>query len=171
MLRRSPMKRTPFKSRRIVKAEGPNMDREPRAMARLPVVPNYGGGTTGPAPKTAPQRNRRLLDLAAQKPCLLLVPGCCNHRIDTTVAAHSNWGEHGKAGARKADDHWSCWACSACHRWLDQGGALEAIKRIAFDSGMRRQIEAWKQLAADPSTGDADRRAARWALERHGVTA
>jgi hypothetical protein len=169
-MKRSPMRRTPFRSR-IVKKDGPVVEREPRPMARSERSGVYSGSTTGPAPKTVAHRNRRLLDLAENKPCLLLVPGLCNHRLDTTVAAHSNWRDHGKAGARKADDQWSCWSCAACHSWLDQGGALEVIKRIAFESGMRRQIEAWKQLAADPCTGEADRRALRWALERHGVTA
>jgi hypothetical protein len=39
----------------------------------------------------------------------------------TTVAAHSNWGEHGKGKAIKAEDSYSVWACWRCHQMLDQG--------------------------------------------------
>jgi hypothetical protein len=169
MLRRSPLKRTPFKSRRIVKDEGPNVEREPHALARVPVVPNYGGGgTTGPAPKAEPMRDRALLDMAHGRLCLLLVPACCNARQDTTVACHEN---QGKGMGLKQSDERSVWGCIACHRWYDQSGAPRELKRAAFDAALPRQIQAWQSVAADPSEPARFRRAATRALARHGVTA
>jgi hypothetical protein len=74
----------------------------------------------GGAPKTEPQRNPALLAMARGQRCLLQVPGVCQPDPTTTVACHSNQSVHGKAGARKADDHWHVHGCAACHRWLDQ---------------------------------------------------
>ncbi|MEO8021088.1 nuclease domain-containing protein [Polaromonas sp.] len=117
-------------------------------------------------PKTIQHRNPHLLAMARDKPCLLLVPGCCNHRTDTTVACHSNWQEHGgKGGARKADDHYSAWGCAACHTWLDTGKAPKAQKQAIFLAGHLRQVLAWRQITANPATPARDRKAALWALD------
>lgn len=144
-----------------------------RALATVPAnrlhTGTYEGTTAAAAPKTAPLRNPALLRLARGMPCLLLVPGCCNHRVDTTVACHSNLSVHGKAGARKADDCWSCWGCSACHSWLDQGPAPLTHKTAVFMSGMARQVEFWRQIAVDTARPEADRNAATWALFHLGV--
>lgn len=51
MKRSSPLKRTAFKSRRIVKAEGPAVEREIKPLARATRAGTYAGTTTGPAPK------------------------------------------------------------------------------------------------------------------------
>lgn len=126
----------------------------------------YAGATTGPAPKSRARRRPRLLELARAMPCLLRVPGACNRDTATTVACHSNWAEHGKAGARRADDCYSVWGCSACHGWLDQGGADADQKRPIFDAALLRQQEWWERIAADTSRCEADRRAARWAIEQ-----
>jgi hypothetical protein len=129
------------------------------------------GSTTGPAPKTQPYRDPVLLELARGRPCLLMVPGICNHRIDTTAAAHSNLSIHGKSGARKADDCYTVWACAACHiPWLDQGKASAAIKERAFMEAHARQVLAWRLIATDPNESDRFRRAARRALERLNAT-
>lgn len=168
------MKRSkPMARRWIRRREGLNVPVNDRPMAplqRLERAPNYAGSTACAMPKTIPQRNRRLLDLAEGKPCLLLVPGCCNHRTDTTVACHSNLSIHGKAGRRKADDHFSVFGCAACHWWLDFGPAPEERKTAVFLAGMERQLLAWEQIEADPQQAPSDRRAARWALERLNAT-
>lgn len=117
-------------------------------------------------PKTQQHRNPRLLAMARNQSCLLLVPGCCNHRTDTTVAAHSNLGTHGKAKSRKADDFYSIASCSACHSWLDQGSASKAQKEIAFMAGHLRQVLAWRQIAGDAGAPAADRRAVTWKRAR-----
>jgi hypothetical protein len=140
-------------------------------LARLTCVPNYSGGLGPAVPKSAPYRDRALLDMAQGRPCLLLVPACCNHRLNTTVACHSNMGRHGKAGARKADDHFSAWGCSACHEWLDRSGAPIDIKNTVFLGAHVRQVFAWQQVAADPGEPARFRRAAQRALERLEATA
>lgn len=67
-------------------------------------------------PKSPRWECKRLTDLARHYACQHC--GCDN---GTTVAAHSNWPEHGKAGARKSDDIFVAYMCSTCHTWLDQG--------------------------------------------------
>ena len=132
----------------------------------------YGGSTTGPAPKPDVYRDPVLLELAKGKPCLLLVPGTCNHRTDTTVACHSNFGQHGKGGCRRADDVWTVWGCSACHiPWLDQGNkASHAQKEAAFMAAHARQVLAWRVIAADPAEPARYRRAAQRALDHLNAT-
>ena len=95
------------------------------------------------------------------------VPGVCNDDRETTVAAHSNLHEHGKAGARKADDQYSVWACARCHSWLDSSySATLEEKRAAFELAHVRQQHAWTKIAADPARSERERAAAQWALER-----
>ena len=132
---------------------------------------SYEGGTSGPEPKTEPYRDSALLEMAADQPCLLMIPGVCNHRTDTTVAAHSNLSIHGKAGARKADDCYSVFACCECHHWLDAGKASAEEKEAAFMAAHVRQVLFWRLMALLTHT-QPERfcRAARRALERLGAT-
>jgi hypothetical protein len=131
----------------------------------------YAGSTTGSAPKPeARYVDQALTDMAKDRPCLLLVPAICNHRIDTTVAAHSNLSVHGKAGARKADDCYSVWACSACHYWLDFGKAAGPAKEAAFMLAHANQVLAWRLIAMDQNEPERYRRAAARALQRLNVT-
>ena len=138
----------------------------PKAMPKM-----YRQGVTGPAtltalPKTEAKRNPHLLAMAKGKPCLMQVPGVCNNNPETTVAAHSNSHEHGKAGARKADDCYSVWACYACHAWLDQGQGAQN-RKVAdelFKAAWARQRTEWDKLT--DSTNDKDKAAAQWALEQ-----
>jgi hypothetical protein len=173
MKRSKPLRRTPMRQRRV-RAEGPTAAPEVKpwaaALAGASLKPlraaSYTGGTAATAPKTTAYRDQALLDMARDRPCLLLVPSICNHRIDTTVAAHSNLSIHGKAGARKADDCYSVWSCAACHGWLDQGGADAFLKTHAFTEAHVLQVLAWRQVAADTGEPERFRRAARRALER-----
>lgn len=163
MLRRTSLKsrqRREWEAQRASRSE-----REPKPLHRLERPVSYGGTTAAPAPKTAPYRDRALLDMARGRPCLLMVPGCCSHRVDTVVAAHSNWPDHGKAGARKADDCYTVAACHSCHAWLDQGPAPAAQKRAQFMAGHALQVWAWRNIAAATDEPERFRRAARRALE------
>lgn len=119
-----------------------------------------------PQPKSAAQRNAYLRDMARGMPCLLRVPGVCTQDRATVVCCHSNLSIHGKAGARKADDHYSVWGCAACHRWLDQGPAPKAQKYRAFMAAHLAQVLEWRAIAFDSSSQPRDRAAALWALER-----
>jgi hypothetical protein len=129
-----------------------------------------GGSTRGPAPKSQPYRDPVLLEIARGRPCLLMVPAVCTHRVDQTVACHSNLSIHGKAGARKADDCYSVWGCAACHFWLDFGRASAAHKERAFMEAHARQVLAWRLVAMDVKEPERFRRAARRALERLNAT-
>lgn len=129
-----------------------------------------GGSTTGPAPKSEPHRDDALLQMAKGRPCLVMLPAVCNHRTDTTVAAHSNLGQHGKGMARKADDAYSVWACFSCHLWLDTGKARASDKERAFMAAHARQVLAWRLVAQDHTEPERFRRAARRALEHLNAT-
>lgn len=131
---------------------------------------SYAGTTAEAAPKSEPYRDAALLEMARGRPCLLMVPAVCSHRVDTVVAAHSNLPEHGKAMGRKADDHYSAWGCFACHSWLDQSKAAGAQKAMVFQLAHARQVLAWRLVAMDANEPERFRRAARSALERLGVT-
>lgn len=96
-------------------------------------------------------RDPDLLKLAKGEPCLLQIHDkCMGDEGSTTVAAHSNWMEHGKGKSIKAEDCYSVWACHRCHSMLDQGkmNAEDAIAawRIAFEI----QVEHWRSIADNP---------------------
>lgn len=111
-------------------------------------------------------RNPHLLAMAKGKPCLFRIPGVCNHNPETTVAAHSNLSMHGKAKARKADDCYTAWGCSACHSWLDQGGAEADVKELAFTLAHIDQVLEWRKIALDRTASPKDRASAIAALTR-----
>jgi hypothetical protein len=157
------LRRIPSREERIAARQAP----KPPAVVQSLHRGVMGGSTSSPAPKSEPYRDPILLEMARGRPCLLMVPGICNHRLDTTAAAHSNLSIHGKAGSRKADDCYSVWCCAACHiPWLDQGKASAATKERAFMEAHARQVLAWRLVATDPSEPERFRRAARRALER-----
>lgn len=128
----------------------------------------YGGSVAGPQAKSRQHRNPMLLRLAMNKPCLLNIPEVCTGAWATVVACHSNLSIHGKAGARKANDEYTVWGCSACHTWLDQGPASAEKKSAAFQQAHARQVEKWREIAANRNSTVPAARAAAWALERIG---
>jgi hypothetical protein len=135
---------------------------------------SYGAAVLTAKPKTQARRNPHLLAMAKDMPCLLSIDGVCmGHNSQTTVACHSNSSQHGKAGARKADDHYSVWGCTACHRWLDQGPAPAEEKAEAFALAYKAQLRAWAQIANDALGirlySPKDRKAARWALDQYAA--
>jgi hypothetical protein len=176
MKRSAPLMRTEFKRRRpevigVDLASGPDIT----VIAKvLPVsgrivsmVAINDADFRGGVPKTVKQENRTLLDMAKGQRCLLQVPGTCSGDTATTVACHSNWSVHGKAGARKADDQYTVYGCFACHTWLDQGPAPAAEKIERFAAAHRWMVAIWLDIVAgmQPST-PRERRAAQWALDR-----
>lgn len=175
MNRGKPLVRTGF---RRIRAEGPAVYVEPKpwadALAQATLkplhVPTYSGTTTTAVPKPVQHRCPALLEMAQDRPCLLLIPGICNHRIDTTVACHSNLSIHGKAGKRRADDQYSCWGCAACHYWLDFSKALASQKEAAFTLAHARQVLAWRLVVLDLQEPALFRRAAGWALRLLNAT-
>ena len=121
-------------------------------------------GAGAACPKSLEHRNPALLAMARGKRCLLQVPGICDCNPASTVACHSNFSIHGKAGARKADDHYSVWGGSSCHRWLDQGPASYEQKQAAFMRAHLDQVLEWRRIVGDMSHTPKDRKAAHWAL-------
>ena len=87
-------------------------------------------------------RNRALLDLARGKPCMLEIPGVCNHDPATTVACHSNQIRHGHGKGIKAHDVFCAHLCADCHFWLDSGPAPRAEKVQAFQDAFERTLLA-----------------------------
>lgn len=116
-------------------------------------------------PKTEAHENKAVREMAEKRPCLIQFPDICNHDPDTTVACHSNWSDlGGKAGARKADDEYTVWGCSACHHRLDFGSLTWDEKRATFMAAHARQVFEWERIAEDLAEPIRFRRAARWAL-------
>lgn len=158
MLRRTGFRRKTIEHAPVVHTPIPEHLRRSASFSRANVAQQAD-------PKTEAHRNPTLLDMARGRSCLIQFPDICrNPDTETTVAAHSNWSEHGKAGARKADDEMSTWCCFACHQWLDQGPATEAEKRATFLAAHRRQVDHWARIAADPKEPARFRKAADWAL-------
>ena len=118
--------------------------------------------------KTIPYRDKKLLDFARGKPCLLTaVNGCLGgYNTSTTVACHSNQSKHGKGLGRKADDCYTVWGCVNCHSWLDQGKAPKAEKVRAFDAALGRQVREWEDFVATGSGMGWELIAVKKALER-----
>ena len=136
----------------------------------LAVVSRRGTYAAPPVAASIPKTPRReiphLLAMARGRPCLFRIADVCNHDPETTVAAHSNWPEHGKAMARKADDCYSAWCCFACHTWLDSGPADGEVKKLAFLAAHLEQVGEWRAIAAGLADGTPkDRAAAALALE------
>lgn len=170
------MRRTGFRRRERVAVP---QDREARLEARAAramaeVRPRAStmalSAGAAPRPKTKAMRNAHLRDMARGMPCLLQIAGVCAHDRTTVVCCHSNLSCHGKAGARKADDHYSVWGCAACHRWLDQGSASADRKEAAFMAAHFRQVMEWRAIAFAPDSTTRDRAAAAWALEHLNAT-
>lgn len=63
--------------------------------------------------------------------CTLRFIGICNYNSETTVWAHSNRLQDGKGMGIKARDEEGCYACSACHAYLDGGWVRD--KGMTFD--------------------------------------
>jgi hypothetical protein len=168
MKRSTPLRRTGFKRQAPpAAARAPLMRQQPVSGRIVRMAAINDAEFRGGAPKTEPQRNPALLAMARGQRCLLQVPGVCQPDPTTTVACHSNQSVHGKAGARKADDHWHVHGCAACHRWLDQGPAPATEKIERFAAAHRWMVSIWQDIVAGMRSGTPrEKAAARWALER-----
>lgn len=90
--------------------------------------------------KRQPYRNKKILNAARGEQCTIGSPEC-NGNPETTIAAHSNYYEDGKGKGLKADDCFVAFACSSCHRWLDEG--TDPMRRDLFHRGMKR---TWRRI-------------------------
>ena len=136
MMRRTPMKRTPFKRASTTTHESEQereqrlIDKARRAMnSVVPRAANMGSATTAaaPIPKAAPVRSEALRRAVASLPCVICgMPGY-------SQAAH---GSEGKGMGIKACDLTLFPACCdrpgvrGCHSQLDQGALFtKAVRR------------------------------------------
>lgn len=87
-------------------------------------------------------RSSRLLSLADGQGCV-----SCGRQDGTTVAAHSNLGEHGKGMGMKAHDGMTAWLCLSCHAELDQGRRMTREERRLFtlESICKTYMQLWNQ--------------------------
>lgn len=127
-MRRSPIARTPFRTK---PSEGKPL-----------------GNTTfkRKAPKKRPgYHDKRMRDACRDQPCYLRYPGICCGDPKTSSPAHSNESEHGKAGGLKARDEFTLPACWLCHAEHDQG------KRFSFEfkcTRWRAGYREWEPVRA-----------------------
>ena len=61
----------------------------------------------------------KLRRAAQGKPCMVRIPGVCNHNPETVVLAHIRRGGIGGIGM-KPNDLIGCYACDACHSEIDR---------------------------------------------------
>lgn len=78
----------------------------------------------------------KLRELARGKPCLIRIPGVCNHNPETTVLCHLRMAGISGMGL-KANDLLGAWGCSDCHRYCDTHGI---DGRTALLEGMARTL-------------------------------
>lgn len=96
-------------------------------------------------PKANMIRSKDLRESARDMPCMINSP-ICNYDMQTTVLAHSNWGEDGKGAGMKSHDIYSTFACSDCHDWIDgrhDTGQSLIERRDAFHTGMKKTWLLW----------------------------
>jgi ferredoxin len=92
-------------------------------------------------------RNPKLLRAARGQSCMIRIPDICNGDNATTVAAHSNQLKHGKGTGIKAHDCFIAWACSDCHKEIDQGKRLDKTeKQHYWQTGFERTLLAMLEV-------------------------
>lgn len=135
LIRRTPLKnKTPMK-----RGSTPMMRAAPiRTTPMPPPRAAMKARKKGKQPPKTIYRNPTLLKLAKGQLCLIRVPDVClGGRKDTTVACHSNWGRDGKGGNIKAHDWAIAFGCAACHHFIDQSKAPQAVKQGYFYPAMK----------------------------------
>jgi hypothetical protein len=80
-------------------------------------------------------RNPKILAHAKGQPCQN-----CGREDGSTVAAHSNFAEHGKAKGMNAHDLFVAELCGECHRWLDSGTGRDPSGIWQSDRGDKREM-------------------------------
>lgn len=91
-------------------------------------------------------KNKRLVSPRLQRSargqmCQMNVAGVCNYTNDTTVLAHIN--TEGSGVGLKTDDFSACFACSECHKWLDQYLGTEEDRLFYTRRALVRTWRIW----------------------------
>ena len=82
-------------------------------------------------------RDRRLLDIAHEAPCMLLlagVPGCGENK---SVPCHSDMQRHGRGVGCKSHDALAVPGCPACHAFFTR----EHLGRVGYEEAWRLALE------------------------------
>ncbi|WP_321913659.1 hypothetical protein [Paraburkholderia sp. J11-2] len=126
------MKRSGFRPRRTpLKSSGFSRKSSPLADRKTAIRRSVKKATVADGAK--------YLAACRGEPCYL--NACCpwtDWADPTVVPCHSNFAEHGKAGAMKAQHRFSVPGCFDCHRWLDQGKASYEVKYSTFADALSR---------------------------------
>lgn len=135
-MRRTPMKRTGFKSRAPTHTGYSEQDRAERRSlsaasllaSATPRAATVGGSVTGAAaPKREYVRSKALREAYRLIPCQ-----ACGADDGTVVCAHANESWAGKGMGIKACDSRAASLCYSCHVRLDQGSDMTREQRRAF---------------------------------------
>lgn len=71
----------------------------------------------------------KVLRHANGQECTVRTPVCSNRNV---IAAHYNWLDGGKCVGGKVHDTSICFACEACHAWLDDGRVNVTARKLVF---------------------------------------
>lgn len=89
-------------------------------------------------------RDRKLLDLAHDAPCMLLLgaQGCGNH---PSVPCHSDMLRHGRGMGHKSHDVFAVPGCPACHSAFTRAVlGEERYDQVWREANERYQVYLWK---------------------------
>lgn len=156
MMRSTPLRRTPFKTKAKPWAQP---ERAPRTMLKVDPA-----RFRVPQPITLPvqaiEKHQYVRNKALREAYRLIPCQHCGRNDGTVCCAHSNWAVHGKGGAIKADDSRGASLCSACHvPILDQGSRLSRVERqvMWWDAHVKSvtllvALGHWPSEVAPPNT-------------------
>lgn len=82
-------------------------------------------------------RNRKLLDVAHEAPCMLRITQPCGK--NASVGCHSDMLRHGRGVGHKSADLYAVPGCPACHAAFTR----ERLGRAGYDEVWGRAFEEW----------------------------
>ena len=89
-------------------------------------------------------RNRKLLDIAHDAPCMLQlhIPGC---GADKSVPCHSDMLRHGRGVGHKSHDLYSVPGCPTCHAAFTRANlGIDGYENAWLDAFERYQLWLWR---------------------------
>lgn len=136
--RRTPMKRTPFKSKG---RPGP-VPREERARPALTPPAGWRVPQRVQARPVSVEKRAYVRDEALRQAYRAIPCQNCMRNDGTVCCAHANWAAHGKGKSIKASDDRGASLCFSCHSGLDQGRELSRDeRRQVWEGAHRRSVE------------------------------
>lgn len=147
------MKRVGF-APRTPRREATQSTYSPRPRAPAVAVSDGKARMSVPVPKRPAVRSDALREAYRLLPCQFIDANgyLCGRQDGTVCCCHSNWGEHGKGMARKADDSRAASGCSQCHAELDQGHRWDADeKRSKWQGAHERSVRLLVSMGLWPA--------------------